>query len=169
MTKYHLNHVFPSIDSMTRSDCTQLGDYVANCLLNEDKYVYCPNCGEKNIKNNGHVAGKQRGVCPTCGKSFNVGRPPLMYRSRLSKELWYDFIVEMFNLSYQNEWAIPKFDCINKNTATRMYKRCIEYIDEYKDEYGRPFSAIINNVRFSEANYARIEAEMKTHEALKND
>ena len=146
MTKYHLRNIFPSLKSLTLNDCTNLGNYVANFLLNEDKYVYCPECGEKNIKNNGHVYGKQRGVCPTCGKSFNIGRPPLMYRSRLSKEFWHDFIVQMFYLAYQKENMVPSFDCINKNTSTRMYKRCIENINEYSKYFNDNLSNILHDI-----------------------
>lgn len=166
MNSFHLKHLFPVISNFSKSDLVQLGDYVANYILCEDRYFYCPACIDTEIKKNGHINGKQRGVCLNCGKSFNLGQPSLMYKSRLPKEFWYKFIVEMFSLAYTDNLAVPKFECINKNTSTRMYNRCLDSLYEYAEELNDDMSDIIKT--FTEENYLRITTSLKSKQALNN-
>lgn len=154
MEDIFLKHWFPSINNFSQSDLIQFGDYVANYILCEDRYLYCPDCIDDTVKKNGHVNGKQRGVCLICGKSFNLGRPSLMYKSRLPKELWHDFIVEMFSLAYTNNYSVPKFECVNKNTCTRMFRQCLVSIHEYAEDFNDEMDDIVKT--FTDENFSRI-------------
>lgn len=154
MNSFQLKSMIPEIKNFSKSDLIQFGDYVANYILCEDRYFYCPECIDFEIKKNGHVNGKQRGVCQICGKSFNVGRPSLMYKSRLPKELWHDFIVEMFKLAHTDTLAVPNFICINKNTRTRMYNKCLDSIYEYIEDFTDEIDDILQT--FSEENFTKI-------------
>lgn len=148
--KYH----FPVTENFSKEDLVQLGAYVADLLLNEERFMYCPSCLNLEFKKNGNVKGVPRGICLNCGKSFHYGQPELMYRSRLPKELWHDFIVDFFSLSYFDKLPFPKYECINKNTATRMLKRLKIYIYDIAEDINDEMDEIIKN--FSDENYKRI-------------
>jgi len=128
-----IRKLIPGTSKLSEKDFKFLGEFVARFLLEEDYYDSCPRCMSGNRKKNGHFNNIQRFICLDCGKTYNEKNMCVNYRSRMTKEFWHRFIVDMFKQSYLG-FTVPFYSEINSHTSRRMYAKVIEgleYIEDY--------------------------------------
>lgn len=104
-----LNDVYDLVKTLSKSDIEKLKALLSKTDSNENvsdnsvstnrfaSGTFCPHCGEKQIKKNGHKNGVQRYLCFSCRKTFNITTNTILSSTKKDISVWNDYIDCMMN------------------------------------------------------------------------
>lgn len=89
--------------------------------------VYCPICGSRRLKRNGHYKECQRYVCKVCGRSFNDKTGTVFHYSHVSLSVWFLVIYLAFVLEKSTR-AAAKEACLSYRACYRIVRTVMNRI-----------------------------------------
>jgi len=95
--------------------------------------VYCPICGSRWLKKNGHYKGYQRYLCKVCGGSFNDKTGTVFHYSHVSLGVWFLIIYLAFVLEKSTR-AAAKEACLGYRACYRIVRTVMDRIYASKAE-----------------------------------
>lgn len=105
---------------------------LGNSILEEHR-LSCPQCGSLKIYKNGYdVKGKQKFICPNCGKTIRATNNTIFKSSKLSNIQWNKFIKCFINVESLNTSA-EEAD-VSKTTANLMRHKLFECLKDIQKD-----------------------------------
>lgn len=89
--------------------------------------IYCPICGSRSVKRNGHYRAYQRYLCKACGGSFNDKTGTVFHYSHISLGVWF-LVIHLAFILEKSTRAAAKEACLRYRTCYRMVRSVMDRI-----------------------------------------